>query len=259
MIAALTGVTLTMAGIVLGAAAQPSPKPLTGPFPIVELRQYTLHDGQRDTLIDLFEREFVESQEALGMKVIGTFRDLDRPNRFVWIRGFTDMDSRLAGLSSFYGGPVWQAHRTEANATMIDSDNVLLLHAAGGAAFRAEPLRPAVGEKRLAHRIIATIYYLNGDPMAAARTFQERVVPVLNASGVAPLAWFTSENAANNFPRLPVREGEHVLVWFARFGSDADYEAHKPGLEKAAARFGHELAREPEVLRLEPTERSELR
>ena len=34
--------------------------------PIVELRQYTLHPGQRDTLIDLFDREFVESQEAPG-------------------------------------------------------------------------------------------------------------------------------------------------------------------------------------------------
>ncbi len=55
--------------------------------PIVELRQYTLHPGKRDVLIDLFDREFVESQEALGMKVIGQFRDLDNPNRFVWLRG----------------------------------------------------------------------------------------------------------------------------------------------------------------------------
>ena len=43
--------------------------------PIVELRQYTLHPGQRDVLIDLFDREFVESQEALGMKIIGQFRE----------------------------------------------------------------------------------------------------------------------------------------------------------------------------------------
>ena len=55
--------------------------------PIVELRQYTLHPGQRDVLIDLFDREFVESQEALGMKIVGQFRDLDNPNRFVWLRG----------------------------------------------------------------------------------------------------------------------------------------------------------------------------
>src|SRR5258708_2755078 len=56
--------------------------------PIVELRQYTLHPGKRDVLIDLFDREFVESQEALGIKVIGQFRDVGNPNRFVWLRGF---------------------------------------------------------------------------------------------------------------------------------------------------------------------------
>src|SRR6185436_19195944 len=46
---------------------------------VVELRQYTLHPGMRDVLIDLFDREFVETQEALGMTVLGQFRDLDDP------------------------------------------------------------------------------------------------------------------------------------------------------------------------------------
>src|SRR5260221_1278098 len=73
--------------------------------PVLELRQYTLHPGKRDVLIDLFDREFVESQEALGMKVIGQFRDLDNPNRFVWLRGFRDMPSRAQALKDFYGGP----------------------------------------------------------------------------------------------------------------------------------------------------------
>jgi hypothetical protein len=52
---------------------------------------------------DLFRREFsidnkdsvtvpdpsdVETQEAVGANVIGTFRDLDDPDRFVSLRGF---------------------------------------------------------------------------------------------------------------------------------------------------------------------------
>ena len=84
--------------------------------PIVELRQ-----------IELLDREFVESREAVGMKVLGQFLDLDNPNRFVWLRGFRDMPSRALALKEFYGGPVWKAHREAANTTMIDSDNVLLL------------------------------------------------------------------------------------------------------------------------------------
>src|SRR5215471_15800123 len=103
--------------------------------PIVELRQYTLHPGQRDVLIELFERAFIEAQEAVGITVIGQFRDLEDPNRFVWLRGFPDMGKRLAALRAFYGGPAWQKYREVANATLVDSDNVLLLH----------PVRPTSG------------------------------------------------------------------------------------------------------------------
>jgi hypothetical protein len=262
MISALSGGAAMIAGAILAAAApSQAAKASTGPFPIVELRQYTLYDGQREVLIDLFERQFIESQEALGMKVIGTFRDLDRPNRFVWLRGFTDMDSRLAGLSGFYGGPLWQAHRNAANATIADSDNVLLLSALDGSAtFKPQPLRPWLGERRAAHRIIATIYYLKGDPAgAAAQRFRSAVVPKLKAAGVPILAWFTTEPAANNYPRLPVREGEKVLVWFTRFSGDAAYQAHKISIDKASAPLRPDFQRDPETLRLEPTARSELR
>ena len=127
--------------------AKPSDSPS---WPIVELRQYTLHPGQRDVLIDLFEAEFIESQEALGMKILGTFRDLDRPDRLVWIRGFQDMASRAAGLEAFYSGPVWKAHRNAANATMLDSGNVLLLHVARpGSGLAPTDRRPPKGASEI--------------------------------------------------------------------------------------------------------------
>jgi hypothetical protein len=94
---------------------------------IVELRRYALHPGTRETLIELFERELVETQEACGLRVLGTFRDVDDPSSFVWLRGFADMATRGESLRAFYAGPVWAEHRDAANATMIDSDNVLLL------------------------------------------------------------------------------------------------------------------------------------
>src|SRR5207248_4135647 len=94
--------------------------------------QYTLHPGKREVLIELFERALIEPQEAAGMRILGQFRDLDRPDHFVWIRGFPDMASRVEALSAFYGGPVRKAHREAANATMIDSDDVLLQAADAG-------------------------------------------------------------------------------------------------------------------------------
>jgi len=79
MIGLAIALTVVAAAAPAGTISPRPAPPSAGAFPILELRQYTLHDGKRDTLIDLFEREFIEPQEVLGMKVIGTFRDLDRP------------------------------------------------------------------------------------------------------------------------------------------------------------------------------------
>lgn len=130
--------------------------------PIVELRQYALHPGQREALIALFDREFVESQEELGMAVLGQFRDLDNRDRFVWLRGFETMPGRAKALASFYSGPAWRAHSAGANATMIDSDNVLLLRPVSArSAFPAPgtPRPPAGHTESPTSLVLATIYY----------------------------------------------------------------------------------------------------
>jgi hypothetical protein len=205
--------------------------------PIVELRQYTLHPGKRDVLIDLFDREFVESQEALGMKIIGQFRNLDNPNRFVWLRGFRDMPSRAQALKDFYGGPVWKAHREAANATMIYSDNVLLLHPANptsGFSFgNKERPRVEANEAR-SELIVATIYYFDAPVDAGfVHFFKKAVKPVVADVGATVLAYFVTEDSENTFPALPVREGEKVFVWFARFNDPAAYERYIAALAQS--------------------------
>ncbi|PYL42556.1 MAG: NIPSNAP family containing protein [Verrucomicrobia bacterium] len=249
-------------------AEKPDPQPTETYCPIVELRQYTLHPGQRNVLIDLFDREFVESQEALGMKIVGQFRDLDNPNRFVWLRGFRDMPSRAQALKDFYGGPVWKAHREAANATMIDVDNVLLLHPAtptSGFSFGNKE-RPRVGANEArSELIVATIYYLDAPVDAALVEFFEKTVkPAVIGSGATVLAYFVTEHSENTFPALPVREGENVFVWFARFNDPAaQFERHIAALtqsprwrDQISKELARRLKREPEILKLSPTTRS---
>jgi len=245
----------------------PDAQPLQTCCPIVELRQYTLHPGQRDALIDLFDREFVESQEALGIKVIGQFRDLDNPNRFVWLRGFRDMPSRAQALTDFYGGPVWKAHREAANATMIDSDNVLLLHPAtppSGFSFGNKERPRARANEARSELIVATIYYFDAPADADFVEFFEKTVkPQVSSSGATILAYFVTEHSENTFPALPVREGENVFVWFARFNDAAAYERHIAALtqsprwrDQISKELVRRLKREPEILKLSPTTRS---
>lgn len=192
---------------------------------IVELRRYTLREGRRDDLITLFDREFVEPQEELGMAVLGQFRDLDRPDQFVWLRGFPDMPSRRAGLTSFYSGPVWAKHGPEANATMLDSDDVLLLREIVAVpVFDRGPTDP----ESVLH---ATIWYRTGPFPDPAQSPKDTV------------AVLRTEYAANDFPGLPVREGEHALVWLTRSPVQLDVPAEVVKTEN---------------FRLRPTDRSTL-
>lgn len=201
-------------------------------YPIVELRQYTLRPGRRDELIELFDREFVETQEDAGMAVLGQFRDLRDPDKFVWLRGFADMPSRAAALHRFYGGPVWAAHSAAANATMIDSDDVLLLRPLDG----GFPLPPSRGSELPQSRFLATLHF-------ADAPFETHP-----PTDLAPLAAFTTEYAENTFPALPIRAGEHAFVWFARFDDQAALDKHLAAADPATT-----------VLELAPTARSLLR
>ncbi|MFF4775784.1 NIPSNAP family protein [Microtetraspora fusca] len=238
-----------------------------GEYPITELRQYTLHPGQRDILIDLFDREFVESQEAVGMRILGQFRDLDDPDRFVWLRGFSDMPSRAEALARFYGGPAWKAHGPAANATMIDSDNVLLLRpATTSSGFPATTaIRPPIGGAAPPPSLVLATIYRRDRPFDEAFTgfFDREVRPLLTATGASPLAYLHTEYAENTFPALPVRTGENVFMWFARFPSQAHLDEHLTRLNDSERWRDHVApVLEPMVLqrlRLTPSARSLLR
>ena len=237
---------------------------------IVELRRYELHPGRRDELIALFEREFIESQEDCGMALLGQFRDLDRPQRYTWLRGYADMGARLRALQAFYGGPVWQRHRDAANATMRDVDNVFLLKPAWlGAALATQaalraPRETADDVVRAAARGVVdlTVFPLKAPADAALIPFcRDTIAPLLREAGARRQGWYVSEDAPNDFPRLPVREGEPVLVGIALFDDAAAldrFAASGAWAERIQPRLSAWLAGAPDAQRLAPTARSAL-
>lgn len=234
--------------------------------PIVELRQYTLVPGRREVLISLFEQEFIETQEASGMIVIGQFRDLNNPDRFVWLRGFSDMKSRARQLEEFYGGPVWKAHREAANGTMIDSDNVLLLRPAqpdSGFPLKGAR-RAATGSTKVADTVLAAAIYhfaSDADPNIAG-FFQSELEPGLSQVAASAVASFVTESHPNTFPALPVREDANVFVSFSVFPNRGAWNEHGRRFTELMCK-GKKLSKlikgEPEVLVLAPTARSLLR
>jgi hypothetical protein len=236
---------------------------------VIELRQYINYPGTRDALIDLFEQRFVESQEAVGIRVLATFRDVNEPNHFIWLRGFPGMEARKKSLTDFYYGDLWKANRNAANATLYDNDNVLLLRpAVAGGGFAFDPAQRPVPGAALAGTFVTGNIYHFAQPVTPQfiETFERTLMPLFEKHGARVVARLVSEKSANTFPQLPVREDANVFVWFARFDDRAAFERYQASLAQDPQWRGElfsvlykSLARPPEVLMLAPTARSLLR
>jgi hypothetical protein len=112
--------------------------------------------------------------------------------------------------------------------------------------------------------IVATIYYFDAPVDAGSVQFFEKILkPVMTDSGATLLAYFVTEDSENTFRALPVREGDNVFVWFARFNDAAAYERYHADLARSprwhdeiSKELARRLKREPEILKLLPTTRS---
>jgi hypothetical protein len=232
-------------------------------FPTVELRRYRTKPGRRDELIDLFEEHFIESQEACGMVPLGHFRDIDDPDLFVWLRGFPSFDTRASALAAFYiDSTAWKTHRDAANDTMLDSDDVLLLAPARPeTSFDTRGLvRPGIGEQCEEPRMLwLSLVMLKQQPSETiVRAFESTALPSISRLA-DNLSYLVTEQRANEFPRLPVREGEHALVACGLCDSRREIDACLKEIDNEFIPLLAESVLHAEHRRLRPARRSLLR
>jgi hypothetical protein len=237
---------------------------------VIELRNYLLAEGATVDFIRYFEEHFLFSQRDEGMHVLGQFTVVGEPDRFVWIRGFESMPTRLRGLSAFYGGPFWLARRDEANAMMREHHNVHLLRPRG-------PAAALTGGRSLEHRAseppgavppdsgLVTVDFYRAEPGALAplvEVFERRLRPTLVEHGHRVLGHFVAELTPNDYPRLPVIQDDALLVVLSAYRDDAHHAALRGdwasggGLPREARAI---LAGDVATVCLRPTARSLIR
>jgi len=228
-------------------------------FEVVELRRYLVHEERRDAFVALFDREFTDNQEACGMTPIGQFRDRDDPRGFVWLRGFPQMATRARALEAFYReSQAWKEHRAEANGALIDNDDVLLLRDARPASgFDLSRLvRPAGGEAP-AQRVVGVAVLMLNEPAGEAfvAAFEDELLPRLREHA-QHIAYLVTDSRANDFPALPVREGEYAFVVAGVCAGDAALAAWNDIVTANLPEAMQAQIRSRELLRLQPTPRS---
>jgi len=209
---------------------------------IFELRNYQMQPGRTREFIRYFEENFLFSQRDEGMDVLGQFEVVGEPDRFVWIRRFADMESRLRGLSGFYGGPYWKARRNTANEMIVDSDHVHLLRSLG-------PADALTGGISLEDRASEPPGVVQDGGLVAVDFYRsepgglDRMIQALESR--EGLGRFVTETATNDFPALPVIQEENLVVTISSRG-EGEAALQVPGVEV-------------ETLLLRPTARSLIR
>ena len=180
---------------------------------IIELRNYLLKPGMRERFIEYFDDHFLNSQN--GAHILAPFRIKGESDRFFWIRGFEDMQSRLAFLRGFYEqGEVWKRFGPGANEMMVDSDHVHLL----------KPLSPGFELSELAKEadvVVIDFYLAKSNQLdQLVGSFERDYFPCLKNKPTTLI----SEMASNDFPRLPVIQDPNLLVVITAYADESEYQ-----------------------------------
>lgn len=235
----------------------------------LEIRNYLLQPDTLEHFIDYFEEHFIFTQEDQKMHVLGQFRIPDDQDRFVWLRGFADLQTRLEGLRNFYGGPVWKKYGLRANSMMIDSDNVHLLRPISSDTNLTCGLTAAQIAEEMADGtispdtgIFAIDFYqaLPGKRDELVRVFQQELMPAYRESGIDLRGCFIAEMEANDFPRLPVIQDSNEFVVITAYENRLRYQEQRADISSHLnGQIAALLFKAPETLRLTPTLRSAMR
>lgn len=124
-----------------------STHPQAQPLTLFELRRYRARPGRRDELIAMFEAHFRAAYEAAGATILASWTVPDEPDRWVWIRAFTDAAARRRALEGFYGGEVWSRLGPACNATIADAREAWVLRAVRAGDLAHPPPRESLPQR----------------------------------------------------------------------------------------------------------------
>ena len=194
---------------------------------VLEIRNYLLQTGMTDKFIRYFDSCFVNPMAELSGYTLGRFKIIDDKNRFVWLRGFGNMDERLNFLNAFYlKSETWKKYGPAANDMLINSDNCYLLKPLG-TGKQLDELNEGTGKDALENcQPIAVIdfYTANGKLDKFIDLYTSQYLPFLHSLAITEISCWVSELTENKFPRLPVFHDKNLFVTISFYKTKEMYE-----------------------------------
>ena len=191
---------------------------------VLELRNYLLKPGQRENFTRLFEANFIQSQQEAGSYVLGQYKVKGADNNFFWIRGFTNMTTRNKALNEFYHGETWKQHRSEANAMIVNNDNVYLLKPVNVKDSTNEVSFNTNWFGQQKAIVVIDFYTSNTKRDKLIEFIRKQYNPILQDSHISRTSFWMSETATNDFPGLPVFQDKNLLVQITLYKDQLEYQ-----------------------------------
>ena len=195
---------------------------------VLELRNYLLKPNMADEFNSYFNKHFVKPMTELSGYTLGQFQIKGVNDRFVWLRGFTDMSTRVKFLNDFYINSLsWKEFGSGANAMMINSDNVYLLRPLTKGKNAAEQSETINSNFLQTDKGITVIdfYICNSTLDKTIDLFNTSYLPFLKTLNIEDISLWVSEMTENDFPRLPVFQDKNLLVTISNYKNEKEYQA----------------------------------
>jgi hypothetical protein len=185
---------------------------------VLELRNYLLKPNLTDSFSRYFHSHFVAPMNELNGYTLGEFKIRGVNDRFVWFRGFADMQARVKFLNDFYfRSAAWKKYGKGANEMMLNSSNVFLL----------KPLNKNYSIKTEKEIVVVDFYICNSTRDEVINLFEKEYIPFIRTLGVEDISLWTSEMAENDFPELPVFQDKNLLVTITNYQDKSEYNARQ--------------------------------
>ncbi|MDQ6470801.1 hypothetical protein RB619_09130 [Flavobacterium sp. LHD-80] len=183
---------------------------------VLEIRNYLLKPNLADEFSHYFHSKFVAPMHEFGGYTLGEFKIDASNDRFVWFRGFKNMQTRVKFLNDFYcDSATWKEHGKDANEMMINSDNVYLL----------KPLYKNVNLPTDKCYTVIDFYICNNTIEKTIKLFDTEYIPFLKTINVTDISFWVSEMAENDFPKLPVFQDKNLIVAITNYKDKSEFEA----------------------------------
>ena len=193
----------------------------------VELRNYTLLENMRDKFSSYMDRIIIPRQAELGGYLMNAFSLNQATDHYLWIRGFTTMQSRSKFMKDFYYSDYWKQNAAECNSMLMDSYDVHLLKplqvrgtsvdSTGG--IKLGTLRKPDGIT------VATYYVTKGKRKELINVMATGQLDILKKAGGDVLALLICETQENDYTRQHVYQDPNLLVVLTHYRDVAAYEA----------------------------------